>query len=90
MGDRIADDILFPPGGDQQRGTPRERPAEMLRAINARRSTSSGQAQPEPSNVDGQFVERADQEEDSSEEEQLTLDERKPLQRSPSLLQHPR
>ena len=57
--------------------------------LDSRRSPAPRDAQPEPGAIHRQFIERTDKEEHCGEEKQLALGERKPFERSPSLLQHP-
>jgi len=81
MSDREFNDLVFVPGRDQDRCRAVERTVAQLPAIHRHAPRAAGQSQPDPRDVDRQFVECTEQEKDRGEQKQLVLDERKPLQR---------
>lgn len=83
-GDRMGygefDDPVLVPGRDQDCGRSVEGAVAQRTPIDDLASPTTGQEQPEPREIDGQFVKRAEKEEDRGKQEQLVLDKPKPFQ----------
>ncbi|WP_230206673.1 hypothetical protein [Novosphingobium sp. Gsoil 351] len=73
------DDLGFAPGGNQHGCDTLERC--IGRVGKGPRSRLPRQLEPEPGKIDPQFVDRADKEEERGEEQELMLDNLKPLPR---------
>jgi len=81
MGDREPDHPFLVPRGDQDRGRPRQGAFARVAPVDSPALRATGQPQPDPHQVDDEFVERADEKEHCGEQQKLVLDERQPFER---------